>query len=60
MLFELEELRKKLKNENIRALSAQLGLNSNTVYQIARGETKPTYNVLVTLSRHFEAEHVQP
>ena len=53
MIIELTELRKRLKETNIRNLAKTLNLHFNTLYKIARGESDPSYNVLVILSDYF-------
>ena len=54
-MLNLEQIKEKLKGENLSQLSIKLKMPHKTLYDIANGSnTNPTYKTIVKLSEYFK------
>lgn len=53
--MNIDQIRAKLANCNITALSKELGVHRNGLYRIANGQADPSYSTLKKLENYFNA-----
>lgn len=53
-MLTLKQIRNRLEDRNIQAVSRKTGLHFNTLHRIKRGETTPSYATLERLSAYLE------
>ena len=50
----LAEIIEKLKDRNLKAVSEKIGVHYNTLYKIAKGKRKPSYDILIKLQDYLK------
>lgn len=53
-MLTLNDIRKRLQDRNIQAVSRNTGLHFNTLHRIKRGDSMPSYATLERLSAYLE------